>query len=303
MTSPLMLHYLDQQQSVGPQSRHAKSRDKARGLNENLAREVLELHTLGVDGPYTQGDVRELAALFTGMRYQLGQGVRFDPARAEPGGETVLGQTYGGAGKAEFADIHRALWDLATHPATARHVAWKLAVHFTGDQPDAQLVDHMAARFLATDGDLLAVYGALLEHPAAWLPQLNNVKPPFDFIASACRALNWQPKSGEAAHKQTLRQFYRPLRAMGQRWHRPNGPDGWSEWDQDWITPQGLAARLAWAMAAPRSLRADLPPPAQFVSDALGSYADGRVRFAAGAAETRAEAIGLVLSAPAFQRR
>ncbi|GAA6199406.1 DUF1800 domain-containing protein [Aquicoccus sp. SU-CL01552] len=303
VTHPMMLTYLDQRVSVGPQSAFARRKGKSRGLNENLAREVLELHTLGVDGPYGQADVRQLAELFTGLTIGRTGTREFRPGWAEPGEEVVLGRRYGG-NPARLEAVQQALHDLAVHPATADHIARKLAVHFVSDAPDPGLVAHMAARFLATGGDLRAVYAAMLEHPAAWDDGPGNVKPPFDFIASACRALAVAPERIETAKEsQVNRLILQPIRAMGQFWQRPTGPDGWPEADAAWITPQGLSARLRWAMAVPRRLLADLPDPRAFVDTALGAAAPEPVRFAARAAETRAEAVGLVLAAPAFQRR
>ncbi|MBQ4824912.1 DUF1800 domain-containing protein [Leisingera sp. HS039] len=302
-TSPLMLHYLDQNRSAGPGSRAAKRRKRLSGLNENLAREVLELHTLGVDGPYGQADVRQLAELFTGLTAAQDKGFVFRPGMAEPGAETVLGQTYGG-GKPELGQVLSVLRDLARHPATAQHLAWKLAVHFTSDQPEPGLVSHLAARYQDSGGDLMQVYSALLEHPAAWRPDLQNVKPPFDYVASACRALA-VPEARFSALKpgQLNRLLLAPLTPMGQRWEFSGGPDGWPEEDTSWITPQALAARLRWAMAAPRRLAQPLPDPRVFATAALGRFANERVRFAARAAETQSEAVGLILTSPAFQRR
>ncbi|TDE36679.1 DUF1800 domain-containing protein [Antarcticimicrobium sediminis] len=303
VTHPMMLAYLDQQTSVGPGSVYAQRQSKLRGLNENLAREVMELHTLGVDGPYTQADVRQLAELFTGLGISKTGALQFNQRRAEPGSESVLGRSYGGD-PARLEPVLQVLRDLAVHPATADHIARKLAVHFVSDTPDSGLVDHMAARFLATDGDLRAVYTAMLEHPAAWDDGPGNVKPPFDFVASACRALAVpQDRLQDAPVRQTNRLLVQPIGVMGQSWQRPSGPDGWSEEDTAWVTPQGLSARLRWAMAVPRRLLPELPDPRQFVTDALGATAPEPVRFAARAAETRAEAVGLILSAPAFQRR
>lgn len=302
-THPLMLHYLDQNRSVGPGSRFARKAKRERGLNENLAREVMELHTLGVDGPYTQDDVRQLAKLFTGLTIDRDAEFAFMPKLAEPGAETVLDHRYGGD-PATLDSVHQALRDLATHPATARHIARKLAVHFVADQPDPALIDHVAERYRITGGHLLSVYSALLEHPAAWEMPLQNVKPPMDFVASACRALAVQPDRIAAMPANRLAgQMLRPMALMGQPWQKPNGPDGWPEEDDAWITPQGLSARLRWAMSAPRNLRPDLPDPRDFVAQALGEFAPKSVTFAASAAETRSEAIGLVLSSPAFQRR
>lgn len=304
VTHPLMLHYLDQDRSTGPNSEVALRTNGKRGLNENLAREVLELHTLGVDGPYGQADVRQLAELFTGLTFQVNVGFKFNRHMAEPGTETVLGRDYGGD-PARLDDVLAALQDLAVHPATARHIAGKLAVHFVSDSPDPALVDHVTARYVETGGALMPVYAALLEHPAAWAEPLANVKPPADFVASACRALDLQPEILAGFDEKAMRRYFAgPLIQMGQTWQGPNGPDGWPEEDDAWVTPQGVAARLRWAMTVPKRLVADrLPDPRLFVDQALGHYGSDVVRFAAGAAETRPEAIGLVLAAPAFQRR
>jgi uncharacterized protein (DUF1800 family) len=303
-THPLMLHFLDQERSVGPNSDMAeRKKPKNVGLNENLAREVLELHTLGVNGPYTQDDVRQLAELFTGMTSQAKVGFKFRKDYAEPGAEIVLGKSYGGE-RARLEPVIEALRDLAVHPATAQHIAWKLAVHFVSDVPDAGLVDHVAARFLDTGGDLLAVYAALLEHPAAWYETLHNVKPPAAFIGSSLRALAIPTEVIEALGEKAIgAKLMTPMTLMGQTWQKPGGPDGWPEEDTAWITPQGISARLRWAMSVPQVLHPNLPDPRQFVKDALGARATGTVQFAAASAENRADAIGLVLASPAFQRR
>lgn len=303
VTHPLMLHFLDQSYSVGPNSAAAKRAERLGGLNENLAREVLELHTLGVDGPYGQDDVRQLAELFTGLSYKTNGSFTFRNGFAEPGAETVLGVAYG-AGKRGIGPVLDALNDIAVHPATARHIAWKLAVHFVSDRPDPALVDHVAAHFEHSGGDLEQVYAALLEHPASWGAQPGNVKPPFDLVASSCRALAVDPQAMQELKPRHLRRaLLRPLAEMGQPLLNPGGPDGWPEEDAAWITPQGLSARLRWAVSAPSVLRPALPEPGAFVDTALGPFATEPVRFAARAAESRSDAIGLILSSPAFQRR
>ncbi len=301
---PVMLEYLDQARSMGPNSRVAKRRAgrKQSGLNENLAREVLELHTLGVGAPYTQTDVTELAKLFTGMTYQARDGYYFRAGFVEPGAETVLGRTYEDA--RDDSSVRSALEDLAMHRSTARHIAWKLAVHFTSDDPEASLVDALEATYLAHDGALMPVYATLLDHPASWQRQLVNFKPPIDFVSSAIRALApSRDVVGAARPKHFVRFILRPLARMGQAWEQPIGPDGWSEKDADWITPQGIAARVTWAMEVPRRVTDPLPDPRVFVGTTLGDFADETVRFAAAAAESKAEAIGIVLMSPAFQRR
>ena len=303
VTHPLMLHYLDQGVSVGPESPAAKNNKRLGGLNENLAREVLELHTLGVGGPYSQQDVRQLAELFTGMSQNPKQGFHFRKRWVEPGRETVLGKAYGG-GKPALEPILEALEDLAMHPTTARHLCWKLAVHLVSDTPDQGLIDHMTARYLTTGGALLDVYAAMLEHPASWEEPLRNVKTPFAFVASACRALQVSSDSFQELKVRRLNgMFLGPLSVMGQAWLSPGGPNGWPEEDEAWITPQGLAARMRWAMAAPPRLRRDLPDPRAFHEEVLGRFSTPELRFAAASAETRAEAVGLVLMSPSFQRR
>ncbi|MEO0751893.1 MAG: DUF1800 domain-containing protein [Pseudomonadota bacterium] len=299
-THPLMLHYLDQAKSVGPDSRIAK-RNPKRGLNENLAREMLELHTLGVGGPYTQTDVRQLAELLAGLTFTHVDGFLFAKRQADPGVKTILGRRYGGEDR--LSAIHQVFEDISIHPATARHLAAKLAVHFVGDSPDMALVEAMETRFLDTDGDLLAVYEVLLNHPSAWGDGMGNVKQPIDFIGSSLRALDLQPRQMPTKKVARMRKFfYSPLVMMGQTWGHPAGPDGWPEADEDWITPQRLAARLQWAMSTPLRLRRTLPDPRDFVEIALGGAATEQVRFAARAAESRPEGVGIVLSSVAFQR-
>ncbi|UWR27875.1 DUF1800 domain-containing protein [Sulfitobacter sp. S223] len=299
---PLMIHYLDQQKSIGPNSPRALKGGKANGLNENLAREVLELHTLGVNGPYTQNDVRELAELLTGVTSSKTLDLKFRKDFAEPGSETVLNKTYGG-GQAHIRDVQAVLRDLARHPATARHLAWKMAVHFVGDTPDTALVDALAARYMDTGGDLGAVSTALLEHPAAWDAPRTNVKPPLHFVGSALRALAVPSESISALEEKTVRKnLIRPMAQMGHFWEKPIGPDGLPEEDTAWIAPQGVAARLQWAITVPQSLMPDLPDPRDFVHTALGEFSTPAVVFAANAAESRWDGVGLVLASPAFQR-
>lgn len=302
-THPFMLDYLDQGRSAGPNSVAALGKkNKIKGLNENLAREMLELHTLGVDAPYTQRDVRELAKLLAGLSYSSKEGFVFRPYFAEPGPETVLGVRYGG-GAAKLEDIYAALDDLARHPSTAQHIARKLVVHFVGDDPNPDLVASVTARFVETEGDLTQVYEALLAHPAAWAPGPGNVKWPMDFVGSGLRALDIVPRHMPVGRYRQMRDFFfTPLALMGQSFGQPGGPDGSPEADVDWITPQRLSARLQWAISVPIRLRRVLPDPRDFVETALGSTAPETVRFAARAAETRVEGVGFVLASPAFQR-
>ncbi|KIT17479.1 hypothetical protein jaqu_06670 [Jannaschia aquimarina] len=296
VTHPAMVIYLDQSRSVGPNSQ--KARNRYGGLNENLAREVLELHTLGVGAGYKQADVTELAELLTGLTVNRDGSPAFNPKAAEPGPETVLGRTYGGDPAAPD-DLRAVLRDLARHPDTAWHLSGKLARHFVSDRPDRGLVDAMAAKWLATDGDLRAVYSAMLDHPAAWSERLEKVRRPVEYLTAAFRALDVPVPRGRRLTNAILRG---PLNLMGQSLPGAPAPDGWPEEAEAWITPQALAARIEWSMRAPVRMQSQ-PQPRDVLQTALGPLASGRTRFAVEAAETAEAAIGLVLASPEFQRR
>ncbi len=296
---PAMLEYLDQASSVGPGS--VVGQRRKRGINENLARELMELHTLGVGAHYSQSDVTELAELLTGVTVSPDSAQVFRANMAEPGAETVLGQRYDGEG---MAPILRALDDLAARPETALHLARKMAVHFVSDTPDQGLVDAMAAAFRASEGDLSAVYRAMLDHPAAWAPTLQKVRRPVDFVTAALRgmgvtgaAITGMP---DAAFR---RMILAPMASMGQPYQAPPGPNGWPEAAEAWITPQLLAARVNWAMTVPSALLDALPEPGALAARVLGAADDGSVAWAAVRAETRAEGVGLIFASPAFNRR
>ncbi|MCW1951906.1 MAG: DUF1800 domain-containing protein [Octadecabacter sp.] len=299
--SPMMIWFLDQHQSMGPNSQAARGGNK--GLNENLARELLELHTLGVGGGYQPSDVRALAELLTGVSASAQDGGYFRPSHAEPGPELVLGVEYGG-GEASIEDVNAGLRGLAMHPDTARHLARKLVTHFVGPSPSLTLVDAMAARYLQDGGALFGMYEVLLEHEDAWNSVARNVKQPFDFIVSSMRALGVERDEISNAENVAIRRYiHRPMTVMGQTWQRPVGPDGWPEEEENWITPQGMAGRITWSMQVPQNLLDHLPDPRAFVYTALGPTPPEAVLFAANAAETVSDGVGLVLASAAFQRR
>ena len=296
---PAMLTYLNQKDSVGPNSPVGKRRK--RGLNENLARELLELHTLGVGAGYTQKDVRQLAELLTGLTIDE-NGFLFQPRTAEPGAEQVLGKSYGGT-VADLASIKSFLNDLALRPETARHIATKLTVHFISRLPDPNLIDTMTDAFLHSSGDLSAVYRTMLEHPAAWTDLGAKVRQPVEFVAASIRALDVKgDKIAALSNRQLNTEILGPLRQMGQMPFRPSGPDGWSEDETDWITPPALAARIIWGskMAARYGPEHD---PRTFVEATLGDAASDTLRLAVTRAASRGEAISLVLASPEFNRR
>lgn len=299
---PFMLYYLDQRLSIGPNSPVGLA--KNRGLNENFAREVLELHTVGVDGAYTQRDVRQLAELFTGLTSSIRQGFRFRPRWSEPGAERVLGEVYGGRGDAKIEDIFAVLEDLAVHPSTADFLAKKLAVHFVADLPDADLIAHMAAAYRRSGGALMALYAAMLEHPAAWRGFGAKAKSPLEYMVSAARALGLRASDFEGERRRRIRKLILlPLNRMGQPYAEPPGPDGWPDDISAWINPHGLAARIGWALTVKDRFKLDAIDPRRFVEDALADAAGSRLAFAASGAETRAEGIALILGSAEFNRR
>lgn len=300
VTHRMMLIYLDQITSKGPGSVNARAHGG--GVNENLAREILELHTLGVGNGYTQTDVRQFALLLTGLGQGDGRMV-FRPNWAEPGAETVLGRDYGG-GKARLEDIHAALDDLARHPDTARHIARKLAVHFVADTPDEDLVDTMAAAYSEADTDLMAVYRAMLGHPSAWRDTGAKARQPFDWLAASMRGLGitGERLTGLTANAKQ-RFIMRPMMRMGQPWQAPNGPDGWPEEADRWLTPPGIAERIDWAMTAPARLLPRLPDPRRLVADAVPPARAEPLATLVPRAERQAEGVALVLASPEFGTR
>jgi uncharacterized protein (DUF1800 family) len=300
VTHPVMLVYLDQFQSIGPGS--PVGRRHGRGLNENLAREVLELHTLGVGADYGQADVRQFAELLTGLGAGLSTGrMVFRAPRAEPGAETVLGRRYGG-GAAGVADIHAALDDLALHPATARHVATKLAVHFLADEPPPGLVDHLEGAYRRSDGALMAVYAALLEHPASWTEPGAKVRQPFDFLVATLRAAGARGPADVAAAFAGGPPCAGVLRGLNQPLWGARGPDGWPEAAEAWITPPGLTGRINWASRLGVKL-AERTDPRTFLADGLGPRASAETTAVVRGAAERWEGIALVLASPEFNRR
>lgn len=298
---PVMLRYLDQDASVGPNS--PRGRRGEGGLNENLAREVLELHTLGVDGPYGQQDVRQLAELFTGMTITRNRGFRWREDWVELGPEEILGKSYGSRA-ADMAPIAAALHDLALHPATARHLAGKMARHFLRDDPPAAVIDALAQTYSESGGNLRAMTEAMLRHPMAWEAEAGNVKLPLEFIVSSLRAVGVGAADMLGWNYKAIRDhIHRPMSLMGHAVQQPTGPDGLAEADAEWITPQGLAARIDWAFNTLPVLAGGVLPDPQDLLDGGGVPAGERLRFAVGAAESRGDAVGLILSSPGFQRR
>jgi uncharacterized protein (DUF1800 family) len=299
---PLLLIYLDQNTSVGPASRVGTTGQ--RGLNENLARELLELHTMGAGSGYTQTDIREIAELLTGLAVNPNDGFQFRPNAAQPGAEVIFGRSYGSDGPAQLSDIDAFLEDLAVRPETARHLARKLAVHFLADTPPEDLVAALTTAYLDSAGDLGVVAHTLMTHPLTATPDLQKAKQPFEFVASSLIAFGFSGDEVMAFDRnETTRLVERPTREMGQPFLNPRGPDGWPERSEAWITPQGLATRITWAGVTARRHGSRVDDPRALLERSLGSLAGERLRFAVGAAETHAEGIAILLASAEFNRR
>lgn len=304
---PAMLLYLDQAQSTGPNSRLAqlaKARGAPRqpGLNENLAREILELHTLGVRTGYAQGDVTEFARALTGWTVAgLGRGGRqragepgafaFVPAMHEPGARSIIGQSYADDGERQAAAV---LERLATHPATARHIATKLVRHFVADDPPPAAVARVEAAFLASGGDLPTVYAALIAAPEAWAPAPAKFKTPWEWSVSSLRALGLS----ELGPQQTVGL----LQQLGQPIWRPGSPAGWDDVAASWAGPDAIMRRVEAAERfAGRAGQAVDPRTraAAVLPDALAPT----TAQAIARAESPGQGIALLLVSPDFLRR
>ena len=304
---PGMLEYLDNYLSIGPNSPLAHHpeylppflRERMRGLNENLGREILELHTLGVRSGYTQADVTNLAKIITGWSIwgpnqapPSGDMFHYIDFAHEPGPITLLGRSYGAAGEVQGRS---ALKDLANHPATARHLATKLARHFIADDPPPAAVDRIAAAFTASHGDLAATAAAVVDSPEAWDPKPAKLKTPDDYLVSTVRALNGPPLKGL--------QLVALLDRMGQRPFWPPGPDGWADIQDGWIGADAVWKRLEWASTLAQGYAAANIDPATIAGSALGPQLSDATLHAIRAAESPAQGLALFLISPDFQRR
>lgn len=296
---PAMILYLDNFLSVragfqAPQGVNNPNLPRATGLNENLAREILELHTLGVNGGYTQGDVAAFARALTGWTVGglVDTGFRFEQRRHEPGPQTVLGRTYARDGIAQGEAILR---DLAAHPATARHVATKLVRHFVADDPPPAAVERVARAFLDSGGDLSVVHAALVEAPEAWSQPLPKLKQPIEFIASALRAL---PPAREVKPEALI--F--ALREMGQQPFSPPSPQGWPDTAAAWANSDGLWKRIEWSTALAERIGTRVDPLA-VAESTYGPALSDATRLAITRAESKQQGLAIALGSPEFQRR
>lgn len=298
---PAMLLYLDQAQSVGPESRLARRAAAPRrntGLNENLAREILELHTVGVDAGYTQADVTEFARALTGVSVggprdgeaAFGATV-FRAGAHQPGARTVMGVSYPAGGKEQAAAI---LDDLARKPQTARFVCTKLARHFVADDPPPALVARLERAWRSTDGDLARLAEALIDAPESWTPQAAKLKTPYEFVVSSYRALGRAP----ADVRQTA-----VLNTLGQRPFGAPSPEGWPDDAAAWAASDAMVKRMQFAQGFAAAAAGRVGDPRRLASEVLGARLTPASATAIARAESRAEAVALLLMTPEFQRR
>ena len=306
---PAMLLYLDQAQSIGPDSRAgqliaARGRQK-RGLNENLAREILELHTLGVRTGYTQADVTEFARALTGwtvnglgrgpMARMMGGGApglfTFAELIHEPGSRQIMGRSYGEEGQRQAQTI---LMDLAVHPATAKHISTKLARHFAGDDPPSAMVDRLSQAYLRSGGELPTVYRALIESPEAWSPAPAKFKTPWEWSVSSLRGLDQKQLDPTIATAL--------LKELGQPSWQPGSPAGWDDIAASWAAPEALVLRVEVAQRIAHRAEANVDPRALAEKILPGSLTEA-TRTAIARAESPAEGLALLLVSPEFVRR
>jgi uncharacterized protein (DUF1800 family) len=312
---PAMLRYLDNNFSTGPHSQgvarqarkgpNVERRKKAAtGLNENLAREIMELHSLGVAGGggaygpwggYTQADVTAFAAVLTGWRAydppREGQAVLFDAHWHEPGPKTVMGKSYPEGPQA----LDMVIRDLARHPSTARFIATKLARHFVADDPPVPLVDRLAKTFNDTGGDLAAVYRTLIDAPESWEPAPRKLKAPEEFAITSLRLLGM-------SEEQLAKGKDSALSALGQRPHTAPSPAGWPDKADEWLGPDAIWKRVEWSQRL-----------AERVGDRVDARAVARASLGPRLTESTyqqieraadaSQALVLLLMSPEFQRR
>ncbi len=293
-THPAMLFYLDNVHSIGPDLFVGRRRHK--GINENLGRETLELHTLGVRSGYTQADVTNFAKVISGWTVvpprnpERGGEFIFNARMHEPGAETVVGRVYAENG---FAQGRAVLEDIANRPATAKHIAYKLARHFVADAPPPALVARLERRFTETGGDLMEVSEALISAPEAWRLPESKLKKPSEWIMASLRATGFRPRN--------VRRIVQFQNLLGEPLWRPPAPKGFSDDSEAWV--DGLAERLDIANQIARFAGRHGRNPDEIVDVALGHLASAETRQTIKRAASPPQALALLMMAPEFQKR
>ena len=301
---PAMLFYLDQATSIGPRSMIGQRGQGKRGLNENLAREIMELHTLGVRTGYSQADVTEFARALTGWtvagigrgpaaRFARGEPGQFTFAEAlhEPGDRTIMGRRYRADGEEQGRAI---LASLAVHPATARHIATKLARHFAADDPPPAMVARLEAAFLSSGGDLPTVYRALIASPEAWDRTAPKFRSPWDWTVASLRAVGVERIDGDATANL--------LNQLGQPVWRPDSPAGYDDVAAAWAGPDALVRRVEAAQRLAQRAGAKLDAR-DVAPRVLGDMLTPATATAIARSESPATGLALMLVSPEYLRR
>jgi uncharacterized protein (DUF1800 family) len=302
---PAMLLYLDNQISIGPHSqlaeraaRHASERRL--GINENLAREILELRTLGVAGGYTQADVTSFAQILTGWSIGAESGRLADGKSGEfvfrqemhePGAQHVLGKRYAEDGVAQGVTV---LSDLAQHPATAHFIATKLARHFIADEPPQRAIEHLTRAFRDSRGDLPTLYGALIALRECWAQTFAKFKTPAEYIISSLRGLGLPENFADKARA--------AFALLGQRIYAPGSPAGWPDRSADWDGASAVLKRIEWADALGQKMGTHRDA-AQLAPEWLGAGMSAATQTSIARAASGSQALTLLLTAPEFMRR
>ena len=290
---PAMLVYLDNSVSIGPNS--VAGINRTRGRNENLAREILELHTLGVRTGYSQDDVIRFANVLTGWTIiplngnpEHGAEFIFNRRLHEPGPQRIVDKTYADTGVEQGRAV---LADLARHPATATHIATKLARHFVADEPSAALVEKLTTIFRDTEGDLKEIAKGLIAAPEAWAPKQDKLKRPSEWAVAMVRATGLRAEPERFARGQAL---------LGEPIWRPPSPKGFADDEGAWIDTMGQRLDIANNFAERVAEGVD---PKGVVDTALGPIASAETRQAVARAESRQQGLALAFMSPEFQRR
>ncbi|MET0313045.1 MAG: DUF1800 domain-containing protein [Hansschlegelia sp.] len=308
MQHPAMLTYLDNQDSIGPNSPTGKS--WGAGFNENLGRELMELHTLGTAGGYTEEDVSNMARILTGWSYVRGWesdgGYNGGTAQNrgqfifradwhEPGPIKLMGETYAGEG---LKQGEKALLDLAHNKATAQHIAFKLVRHFIADEPTPDMVDPVADAFRSSRGDLGATTLALLALPAAWSAPLTKIRTPYELAIAQFRAM------GTTYADDNVWAFSEPLRLMNNLpWER-GAPDGYPDETYAWLDPDGMRIRLDTAMLAVDVFGGAVnQQPLKLARSLYGASLSDEVEQALTWVTDKRAGLTLLFMTPDFQRR
>ncbi len=303
---PGMLLYLDNGQSTGPESRSGSRGN--RDLNENLAREILELHTLGVNTGYSQEDVTNFAKVITGWSVATAPAAEhfgdvdgsfaYIDISHEPGRHTVLNKAYRQTGKEQGEAVLR---DLAVHPKTAKHIATKLARHFIADEPPISAVEALTKSFVDTEGDLPSIYRTLIELDEVWQEASRKFRTPSEWLMANLRAMQYE---GSQARRAQVRdnQLVVALDTLGQPIWRPGSPAGWPDIADRWTSPDSLGKRIEWANAMSQQIDSNLPAET-LVQTLYGHTASENLTKAVSRAKSNAQALVLVAMAPVSLRR